>query len=74
MKLKLTIAGKQQELTIEEAKALYSELAEMFGKAVVVVERPVPHTIIIDRTPAPQIWPAPQPTWSHPTITCQSRS
>lgn len=73
MKLKLTIAGKQQELTIEEARALYSELSEMFGKAV-VIERQAPHTIIIDRTPAPQIWPAPQPTWSHPTITCQSRS
>ncbi len=73
-KIKLTIAGKPVELTIDEAKALHAELAAIFGPVVInhPVSVPVPYPVPM---PLPH-WDPPtfieptRPTWSTPSITC----
>lgn len=68
MKIKIELAGKEVELTKEEARALWSELSEVFS------EKPTPfypwptvhpYPVYIDRTPI-------EPNYLRWEITCQS--
>ena len=77
--IEITTEGGKAKLTIEEAKALYRQLHEMFGEKVITI----PSTpIVIERWPT---WPVyPQVPWgptagdplpqTFPTITCQGRT
>ena len=85
MKVELTALEIQTEsgktrLTIDEAKALYRQLNELFGEKVITI----PSTpIIIERGPWWPVYPTPYPIWTsptperlprYPTITCQGNS
>lgn len=73
-KIKITISGKSQELSVKEAEALYDELHCIFGKTVVVKERV---TIPIYHAPAPiVIQPSPSlpPWWGGHEITCGTQA
>lgn len=78
MKLKLTISGKQVELTVEEAKRLHAELSKAFSIAPIIVDRIVEKTVPI---PYP-VYPYQPPTfidpfrpfYGAPEITCLSPS
>ena len=76
--IEITTEGGKTRLTIEEAKALYRKLHEMFGEKVIMIPSA---PIVIERWPT---WPVyPQVTWGQstadplpptfPTITCQGR-
>lgn len=69
MTIKLVIGGTEHQLTIEEAKALHAELAKMFGKAPIVIEKAVPW--VVPYTPPIFVQPVmPRPEWEYPQITC----
>jgi hypothetical protein len=72
VKIKLTIAGKEQELTIEDAKTLHAELSKVFGKTLAIKrEREMPQIPVFILPPSnPPITPF-NPPWK---IICQSRS
>lgn len=62
--------GERREMTIEEAKALHAQLAELFGNKTVTIETPTyvyrdrwPR--IIDNGPTP-LWYETQPTTGAP--------
>jgi len=73
-----TESGKTK-LTIEEAKALYRQLHELFGEKVITIPAA---PIVIERWPTYPVLP--QVTWgpsthdplppTFPTITCQGRT
>lgn len=76
--IKLTIAGKPQEMTIEQARALYAELTRMFGSSMpIVIERDRPVRFPIYPPPFTQPWQIPfygdTPFPHQPTITCCSK-
>ena len=78
--IEITTEGGKAKLTIEEAKALYRQLHELFGEKVFTIPSA---PIVIERWPTyPQVpwgppWgpttgdPLPQ---TFPTITCQGRT
>ncbi len=78
-KIKLTIAGKPVELTIDEAKALHAELAAIFGPVVInhPVSVPMPYPVPVPVHDPTPWWPGPtfiepvRPTWTgDPVVTC----
>lgn len=72
--IKLTINGKQHELSIEQAKELHAELSKMFSVPFIVEKTvPMPYPVFPAIQPVVPYMPY-EPTWTHPTITCQSRS
>ena len=77
LKIKLKVKDVEIELTMDEARSLFSDLRELFGEKTVFVPS---EPIVIERPtwPYPQpIWVSPptftpdyQPKWGAPEITC----
>jgi len=77
--IEITTESGKTKLTIEEAKALYRQLHEMFGEKVITIPSA---PIVIERWPTYPTYP--QVTWeattgdplpqTFPTITCQGRT
>jgi len=75
-KIRLTLAGQEVELTLEQAKELKNVLEDLFpAQKIETIPLPVPQPylpppvspIIIER------WPE-TPWWQQPTIICESGS